>query len=99
MLYCGLDAVGSKRGRSWVLYLEESTVNRSRRFNINSLRINVMTCFTRHRLTLLAPLFGWCGFCRRERRMLRTRWACTLLAGVVTGAWILASTSDAATWD
>ena len=31
--------------------------------------------------------------------MLRTRWACMLLAGAVTRAWILASASDAATWD
>src|SRR5215217_3426644 len=63
------------------------------------MRINVMTCFTGHKLTLVAALFGCSGACRRERRILRTRWVCTLLAGAMTSALILASTSDAATWD
>src|SRR6478672_3316406 len=58
-----------------------------------------MICFTDNKLTPVPVLFGWCGTCRRERHMLRTRWMCTLLAGAVTSACILASTSDAATWD
>src|SRR5215211_743884 len=63
------------------------------------MKINVMNCLIGHKLTLVAALFGSCGTCRRERRMSGTRWMCTLLAGAVTSAWILASTSDAATWD
>ena len=56
-----------------------------------------MTCFTRHKLTTAAALFGRCGYFRRERRMIRTRWMSTLAAAA--GIWILAGTTSAATWD
>src|SRR4051812_21027972 len=64
---------------------------------LTQLRINVMACFTRHKLVPVAALFGTCGSRRWERCMLRTRLVCALLAA--TGAWILATTTDAATWD
>src|SRR5215212_10554733 len=62
------------------------------------MRINLMTCFTGHKLTLVAAFFKWCDSCRQELRI-RTQFVCALLVGAVTGTWILASTSDAATWD